>query len=416
VAEGNDKPLVVIGAGAVGVATALYLQRDGLPVTIVDPRGPGEGTSRGNASIIAVESCVPVATPGIARAVPGMLLDPLGPLAIRWAYLPRLAPWLWRFIRASAPDKVEAISIALRAILTESIPSWDPLLADAGLADMLRRNGMLLVFETEAKFAAMQPYLELQRRRGTIFDLIPPEELRQLEPTLQPIFRHAVLYREVGHTLDNFRLVQRLAEHFRRRGGQILQASARGFSAGPSGVSQVLTDAGAIDCRGAVVAAGAWSKTLARQLGADVPLDTERGYHVMLPEPGIMPRRPIYSAEGSFVATPLEHGLRLAGTVELGGLEAPPNYGRADILLRHGRRIFGSLGETGRSNWMGFRPSMPDSLPVIGPAGGHRNAWLAFGHGHLGLTLAAVTGRLVADLVAGRRPVADPAPYRADRF
>ncbi|MFO1057806.1 MAG: FAD-dependent oxidoreductase [Dongiaceae bacterium] len=412
----DDKPLVVIGAGVVGVATALYLQRHGLKVTIVDPGGPGEGTSRGNASIIAVESCVPVATPGIARAVPGMLLDPLGPLAIRWSYLPRLAPWLWQFVRASAPARVEEISIALRAILVEAIPCWEPLLADAGIADMLRRNGMLLVFESEAKFAAMQPYLELQRRRGTLFDVVAPEELRQLEPTLQPIFRHAVLYREVGHTLDNFRLVQRLAEFFRQRGGTILRAAARGFSAGAEGVTQVLTEAGAVDCRGVVVAAGAWSRRLARDLGAAVPLDTERGYHVMLPEPGIMPRRPIYSAEGSFVATPLEHGLRLAGTVELGGLEAPPNYARADILLRHGRRIFGPLGESGRSNWMGFRPSLPDSLPVIGPAGRHRNAWLAFGHGHLGLTLAAVTGRLVADLVAGRAPVADPAPYRADRF
>jgi D-amino-acid dehydrogenase len=416
VAEGTDKPLVVIGAGAVGVATALYLQRDGLPVTIVDPRGPGEGTSRGNASIIAVESCVPVATPGIARAVPGMLLDPLGPLAIRWSYLPRLAPWLWQFIRASAPDRVEAISIALRAILEQAIPCWEPLLAEAGIADMLRRNGMLLVFESEAKFAAMQPILELQRRRGTVFDIVAPEELRQLEPTLQPIFRHAVLYREVGHTLDNFRLVQLLAASFRRRGGSILQASAQGFTARPEGVSQVLTEAGPLDCRGVVVAAGAWSRRLARELGSAVPLDTERGYHVMLPEPGIMPRRPIYSAEGSFVATPLEHGLRLAGTVELGGLAAPPNYARADILLRHGRRIFGPLGEKGRSNWMGFRPSLPDSLPVIGPAARHRNAWLAFGHGHLGLTLAAVTGRLVADLVAGRPPLADPAPYRAGRF
>jgi D-amino-acid dehydrogenase len=409
-------PVAVIGAGIVGICTALYLQRAGASVVVIDPRGPGEGASRGNASIIAVESCVPVATPGIARQVPAMLMDPLGPLAIRWSYLPRLAPWLWRFVQASAPDRVEAISLALRALLVQALDAYQPLLAEAGLTGMLRRNGMLLVFESDAKFAAMQPYLELQRRRGTVMDIVAAEEIRQVEPSLAPIFRHAVLYRENAHTIDNFRLVQELAADFTRRGGTIRQASARGFAVGPEGPNQVLTDGAPVDCSAVVVAAGAWSRVLVRQLGQDLPLDTERGYHVMLPQPGVMPRLPIYSAEGSCVATPLEQGLRIAGTVELGGLEAPPNYARAAVLLQRGRRIFGALDDRGRSDWMGFRPSMPDSLPVIGPTRRHRNAFLAFGHGHVGLTLGAITGRLVAALVAGRDPGLDMAPYRADRF
>ncbi len=409
-------PVAVIGAGIVGICTALYLQRAGEAVVIIDPRGPGEGASRGNASIMAVSSCVPVATPGIGRRVPGMLMDPLAPLAIRWSYLPRLAPWLWRFLEASAPARVEAISVALRALLVESIGAYQPLLAEAGLSDMLRRNGSLLVFESDAKFAATQPYLDLQRRRGTVMDILAAEEIRQLEPSLAPIFRHAVFHRDNGHVVDNFRLAQSLAGDVVRRGGLIRQASARGFTFGPEGPTQVLTDSGAIDCRAVVLAAGAWSRTLVRQLGEDVPLDTERGYHVMLPEPGIMPRLPIFSSEGGCVATPLDGGLRIAGTVELGGLDAPPDPARAEVLLKRGRRLFGALDDRGRSDWMGFRPSMPDSLPVIGRSLRHRNAYLAFGHGHIGLTLAAITGRLVAALVEGREPGLDLAPYRSDRF
>src|SRR5258706_7197515 len=261
-----------------------------------------------------------------------MLMDPLAPLAIRWSYLPRLAPWLWRFLEASAPARVEAISIALRALLVESMGAYQPLLAEAGWSDMLRRTGSLLVFESDAKFAATQPYLELQRRRGTAMDILAAEEIRQLGPSLAPIFRHAVFHRDNGHVVDNFRLAQSLAGDVVRRGGLIRQASARGFTSGPEGRTQVLTDSCAIDCRAVVLAAGAWSRTLVRQLGEDVPLDTERGYHVMLPEPGIMPRLPIFSSEGGCVATPLDGGLRIAGTVELGGLDAPPDPARAEVL------------------------------------------------------------------------------------
>jgi D-amino-acid dehydrogenase len=178
----------------------------------------------------------------------------------------------------------------------------------------------------------------------------------------------------------------------------------------------VRTEAGTHAVDAVVVAAGAWSAELARQLGHRVPLDTERGYHVMLPDPGVMPRLPIYSGDHSFAVTPLAHGLRFAGTVELGGLDAPPNYARADVLLERGRRMFPGLRDSGMTQWMGFRPSMPDSVPVIAASPRHRNAFFAFGHGHLGLTLAAVTGRLVADLVAGRETGIDMAPFRVDRF
>jgi D-amino-acid dehydrogenase len=412
----GSRHVAVIGAGIVGVATALYLQRDGHRVTLIDRLGPGEGTSKGNAAVIAVESCVPVATPGIVRRVPGMLLDPLGPLAIRWSYLPQLAPWLWQFVRASSPARVEEISIALRALLVQAVDAYLPLLKGAGLDDMLKRTGWLGVYESEKKFLAAQGDLALQRRRGVKMDVLPAEEIRQVEPSLAPIYKHAVYYPENAYVTNNYRLVQALAESFARNGGVLLKEEARDFVIGPAGPTQVITDLGRHAVDAVAITAGTWSKRLAVRLGHRPLLDTERGYHVMFPNPGVTPRLPIYSGDYSFAVTPLEHGLRFAGTVELGGLEAPPNYARAKVLLERGRRMFPALDESGKTEWMGFRPSMPDSVPVISGSPRHPNAFFAFGHGHIGLTLGAVSGRLIADLVAGRDPGLDLRPYRIDRF
>ena len=419
--SGAGQRIVVIGAGVVGVCVALYLQRDGHAVTLVDRQGPGEGTSFGNGAVIGEESVVPVAMPGILGKVPGMLLDPLGPLAIRWSYLPRLAPWLLRFVAASRPAEVERISIALKALMDGSFDAFKPLLELAGAEAMLKRGGWVGVYETEAQFAAAQPYLELQRRRGVALDVLPPEELRQLEPALASGFHRGVYYPNVGHTVNNFRLVQELAAAFTREGGEFLRQEVRGFEMGPAngaeeGPRAVMTEAGRVPCDAVVLAAGAWSRDLARQLGETPPLDTERGYHMHLPNPGVTPRIPVYSTTYGFVSTPLEHGLRIAGTVELGGLKAAPNWKRAEVLLTHARRFFPGLETAEAKPWMGFRPSMPDSLPVISRGGRHRNAYFAFGHGHCGLMLGARTGELIAHLVAGRDPGIDMSPYRVDRF
>src|SRR5215468_579173 len=412
----GPRHIAVIGAGIVGVCTALYLQRDGHRVTLIDRLGPGEGASKGNAAVIAAESCVPVATPGILWRVPGMLLDPLGPLAIRWRYLPKLAPWLWEFVKVSSPRRVEEISKALRPLLVQAVDSYVPLLKSAGLEDILRRTGWLGVYESDKKFATAQGDLALQRRRGVRMEVLPAEEIRQFEPSLAPIYRHAVYFPENAYVTNNYRLVQTLAESLVRNGGTLLKEEVRDFALGPRGPTHVITDKGRHAADSVGLTAGAWSKALAVKLGHRPLLDTERGYHVMFPNPGVMPRLPIYSGDYSFAVTPLEHGLRFAGTVELGGLEAPPNYARANVLLERGRRMFPGLGESGKTEWMGFRPSMPDSVPVISGSAKHPNAFFTFGHGHVGLTLAAVSGRLIADLVAGRDPGLDMRPYRIDRF
>ena len=408
--------IAVIGAGIVGVSAALHLQRDGHQVTLIDERNPGEGTSKGNAAVLAVDSCAPVATPGVLWDVPKYLMDPLGPLAIRWSYLPKIAPWLLRFIAASKPERVEEISIALRSILVRATAVHRDLAQAIGEATMLRETGWLGVFESDAKFQSCQWDLDLQKRRGVEYQVMRQEEIRQFEPSLQPIFRHAVYYPENSYVLDNFRLVRDVAALFARNGGAIQKAKVTGFDFGPQGPNAVKTESGSVSCDGVVIAAGAWSKKLTAMLGHKVPLDTERGYHVTLPQPGKIPRMPLYSGDHSFAVTPLEIGLRFAGTVELGGLEAPPNYARAEILMKHGRRMFGDLNEQGRSEWMGFRPSMPDSLPVISQGRRHANTWFAYGHGHLGLTLGPVTGKIISDLVARRDPGFDLKPFRIDRF
>ncbi len=408
--------VAVIGAGIVGACTALYLLRAGFRVTLIERDAPGRGASFGNGAVIGEEAVVPVATPGILRRVPGMLRDPLGPLSVRWGYLPRIAPWLMRFLAASSPRRVEEISIALAALLKGSLAAYRELLEEAGAPEMLRRSGWLCVFETDDGFRAFQPMLELQRRRGVRHGLLGAAEVRQFEPTLAPIFARAIHYPDVAYTIDCLGLVEVLVQAAQHRGGTLRRAAAHGFDIGPEGPRAVLTNEGPIPCHAVVLAAGAWSKDLAKMLGAPVPLDTERGYHVQMADPQVMPRLPIYSTERGMVATPLEAGLRVGGTVELGGLKAAPNWDRAEVLLKQARRWFPGLHVEGHSRWMGFRPSMPDSLPVIGRSPAFSNVILAFGHGHCGMMMGARTGKIVADLLAGRDPGIDMNPYAPGRF
>ncbi len=413
---GEKKKVVVIGAGAIGVCTALYLLRDGHDVTLVEKDGPAEGASFGNGSVIGEESVVPVAMPGIFWRVPKMLLNPLGPLAVRWSYLPQLAPWLVEFLKASSPARVEEISKALAALMAGTFEAYDPLLEMAGEPDMIRRTGWMGVYETEQGFANDSRYLDIQKRRGVEHEILQAEEIRQLEPSLAPIFKRAVYYPKVGYSINNYRMVRAFAEAFQRGGGGYMQAEVSGFDIGEAGPRAVRTDKETVACDAVVVAAGAWSKPLAEALGAPVLLDTERGYHMTYPTPGVAPRLPVYSTERAFVATPLENGLRVAGTVELGGLKAAPNWNRSKVLESHVSRWYPDLNTKGGKPWMGFRPSMPDSLPVIGRSPRHANAFLAFGHGHCGLMLAARTGALVAEMVSDKPMSLDMTPYRPDRF
>jgi len=415
-ASPSAPPTVVIGAGVVGLCCARALQQQGRQVLIVDPDAPGHGTSFGNAGILSVGSVLPEATPGLLRRVPGMLMDPLGPLTIRWRYLPQLLPYLARLLRNSTPERVEQLSEALAPLVLNGLDSYRTLLDEAEFSTLIRRQGCLYLFETEAQQDAARVDNEMRRRRGVPVELLGPAEVKQLVPALGPAVAGGALATASGHTVSPLRLSQTLAAAIEADGGRFLRDRVTGFDFAGDGPSHVLTAGGRQPAQDVVLAAGAFSGRLARDLGHRVPLDTERGYHVMLPDPGFELRLPLLVAGAGFAVTPMEHGVRIAGTVEFAGLDAPPNYDRADVLLRHGRRLFPSLQDHGAERWMGFRPSLPDSLPVIGRSPRHRNVFFAFGHGHLGLSLAAVTGRMVAALAAGETPPVDPAPYAIDRF
>ncbi len=415
--HGAPPSTVVVGAGIVGISCARSLQREGAAVTVIDPLAPGRGTSFGNAGGIAVTEVAPQALPGIMRRVPRWLMDPLGPLAIRWSYLPRLAPWLWRFWRASRRERVEAAAAALASLLSHAYDDYEPLLVEAGIRDILYRKGCISLYESEEALRADAFEWELKRRHGVRVERLAPEELRQMEPELAPIFKLGMFVPDWGHVADPYRVVASIAEHFAREGGTIREARAVGFELGGEGPLALRTESGErIPFERLVIAAGAWSGRLAKLLGSPVPLETERGYHTTLPHPNVSLNRMLHSAEGGFVATPMAMGLRLSGTVELGGLELPPNYARARVLVERARRFLPRLDASGGSEWMGFRPSLPDSLPVISPSPHFGNVFYAFGHGHLGLTGGATTGRIIASLAAGRDPGIDLAPFRVDRF
>ena len=406
----------VIGAGIVGVCCALYLQRQGQQVSIVDPETPGDGASFGNAGFITPGSCAPVGMPGLLAKVPQMLRDPLGPLFIRWRYLPRITPWLLRLLAASTPARVEEISLAMRSLNQSALEDFMPLLRDAQAGNLIRHDGRLEVYKDQASLDKSALKYALMRRREVTFSVIGAEELHNLEPALAPEYGCAVQIPESVHTTDPFKLTQTLFEDFRKQGGELLRERALGFEMGAAGPVKLLTDAGSHPLDTVVVAAGAYSRGLARQLGSKVPLDTERGYHMMLPEAGITLNHPISSGDHHFAITPMADGIRLAGTDEFAGLQAPPNYARADALYASAIKMFPGLNRQGATRWMGRRPSIPDSLPVISSSPRFRSVYFAFGHGHLGLTGAAVTGKLIAEMVTGKPHNISLTPYRVDRF
>lgn len=419
-ASSASAPVVVVGAGIVGMACATYLQRDGRKVVVIDPGGPGEGASYGNAGCLNGSSVVPVSMPGTLAKVPGWLSDPTGPLSIRWSYLPRLLPWLYRFVRAGRPERVQAQAVALRGLLAPTVGMYRALAASVGAEGLIHRSGHLMVYRSEESFAADAGANQLRADNGIEIADLTCDELRQLEPALSNAYVRARLIAENGHCGNPLRFTQMLAEAFVGQGGEIRRAPAQRFSFSDGRVDAVLTSAGREPASAIVVAAGAWSKPLAAELGERVPLDTERGYHAMIARPEVQPRLPVMEADGKFVATPMDQGLRMAGTVEFAGLEAAPDWRRARVLLDQGKKMFPGLardiGEDRVALWMGFRPSLPDSLPVIGPSRAHPNAFFAFGHGHVGLAGAPMTGRIVADMVAGRPPAIDVRPFSAGRF
>ena len=408
--------VTVIGAGIVGMSSARWLQRKGLAVTVIDPLAPGESCSFGNAGIISPGAVAPLATPGMIWKALGWLFDPLGPFAVRWSYMPKAAPWLLRLLANSRRSRVEAIADALHALNAPTLEAYRELLDAADFSDLIRVDGSLTVYESEAELEADAYLWEMREARGMTAQRLGRDALRQMEPALNPDLACGMFVEASAHVVSPSRVVKTIAERFLADGGEIVARRVEGFDVGPEGPRAVHLDGDSRPVESVVIAAGAWSHRLAAKLGSRVPLEAERGYHVTIAEPGVAPRHPVALAGAGFYATPMEMGLRVAGTVELAGVDAAPDYRRARVLLDHARRLYPDLKTDGASEWMGCRPSLPDSLPVIGRSPRFANVYYGFGHGHLGLTEGAITGKLIAQLVAGETPSIDLAPYRADRF
>jgi D-amino-acid dehydrogenase len=345
-----------------------------------------------------------------------MLFDAASPLKLRWGHLPRALPWFLRFIAAARPAQVEAIADARNALLSRLHEGLDPLVAEAGAGDLIDHSGLLMTFESEASFAGAAYAIDLRRRRGVAMDILDGNEARQIEPALTPAIVRAVHVPRLAHTLDPLRLTQALARSFERNGGEIVRAAVRGFDIGPDGPRRALTDNGALDVDRIVLAAGVWSRPLAAQLGTSVPLEAERGYHTMFADPGVRMRVAVMSVDRYIAVTPMANGVRAAGMAEFAPPEAPPDMENARRVRRHAEALVPGLKGERASEWMGPRPSHPDSKPVIGRSPRFANVFFAFGHDHIGLALSGITGKLIGELVAGRPSSVDLAPFRADRF
>jgi len=408
--------IAVVGAGIVGVSTAIWLQRDGHSVTLIDRLGPGEGTSHGNAGVLASNSIVPVTTPGLWKKAPGMLLDPDGPLFLKWSYLPRMLPWLVKYMRSCKPDEVRRIASAIAGVVGNSLVEHQQLSRGTKAERWITPSDYVFAYRNRAHFEQDKFGWALRKANGYSWEELEGDAFHAYDATFKSTADFGVRCPDNGHIKDPGRYVKDLATHFTEQGGTLRIAEVQDVACDGDKVAGVLTDQGRIDCDRVVIATGAWSKPLAKILGVDVPLESERGYHMEFYEPSVVPRAPTMVAAGKFVLTPMDGRLRLAGLVEFGGLEAPPREAAFELLERSLRKAIPGItwGET--KKWMGHRPAPTDSIPVIGEVQGTKGAYLGFGHHHIGLTAGPKTGRLIADMIAGRTANMDLGPYSPSRF
>jgi D-amino-acid dehydrogenase len=407
---------VIVGGGIIGTAIAFALQRDGHNVTIVEPDDLGTGAAAGSAGYISVGEIFPLASPDVVWNTPRMLFDPLGPLAIDPRYLFKLVPWGLRFLAAARPSRRERGIDALASLNRDATTYLERLARDAGIDDLLSLDGGLLVCRDVSSLRRLQSHVPVLESHGIRVEVLDAAQLRKLEPALKPQLAGALLFPDSARCADPRAFGVRLGERIVRDGAAVARAKATALRPLASGAWEVITANDTLKAERVIVATGVWSGQLLDSLGYRVPIETERGYHLMLPEPRVELYRPMVFEEAHFCATPMNGGLRLAGTVEFAGTHAPMNPRRSDILFDLASQYIEGLHLGMPSRWMGFRPSLPDSLPAIGASARHANLFYCFGHQHLGLTQAAISARCIADLVARRRPPIDLAPFDLRRF
>jgi len=409
----------IVGAGIVGMSTAAFLQRQGHAVTVIDRVPPGEGCSFGNAGGLAFAEIAPTIHPKVLLKIPGWLMNPLGPLTIRWSYLPKALPWFLAAGRNAMPDRVRVITEARANLAMRCVSDFKSLLSPAAVDDLIRFQDTLRLYDSEEQFRSEASERDTKNAYGFETPRLSGGEVRELEPAIGPNVHCGVFHGGWYFVTNPERVVKTIAADVVSNGGKIIADDVVALERADGRVNALrLKQAGTLAVDRLVICAGAYSHLLAKQLGENILLEAERGYHMVLPNSGVSLSRSITYARTPGAATPMEMGLRLAGTDEFAGLDAEPNYARSDALWRIFKKVLPGLREPDEATtrWMGRRPGTPDSLPVIGPSTTTSNVWYGFGHGHMGLTWGPTTGRLIAELMTGAKCNLDLTPFRADRF
>ena len=408
------KSVAVIGAGIVGICSAYFLQKSGFKVTLVDHNKPGSMTSYGHACTFADYACIPVNSPTIFKDLPSLLLKQNGPLAVDFKYILKNLPWALSFLKNCRKNKVEYIASSLANFLSHSRLSYDQLFEEVDVSQYINNNETLYLYKTEKEFQAAKYSIDLRKKNNVKIKKLNAAEIHEIEPNIAQVYFCGLIFEGSRHTINPIKVSEKIFETFLQNGGSYINKKITLINNSVNGVT-ITSENNTFDFDKIIISAGSWSRELALMIGDKFPLDTERGYHVLFENEKKLISRPVGWSQSGFYLIQIEEGIRAAGTVEIAGLQKNPNPKRLKMIENESRKLIPTLGKV-KSTWLGFRPTLPDSLPVIGQSTKNKNVFYAFGHQHIGWTLGAVTGKAITELVNNRNPNFDLSSFNPNRF
>ncbi len=408
------KSVAVIGAGIVGICSAYFLQKSGFKVTLVDHNKPGSMTSYGHACTFADYACIPVNSPTIFKDLPSLLLKQNGPLAVDFKYILKNLPWALSFLKNCRKNKVEYIASSLANFLSHSRLSYDQLFEEVDVSQYINNNETLYLYKTEKEFQAAKYSIDLRKKNNVKIKKLNAAEIYDMEPNIAQVYFCGLIFEGSRHTINPIKVSEKIFETFLQNGGSYINKKITLINNTVNGVT-ITSENNTFDFDKIIISAGSWSRELALMIGDKFPLDTERGYHVLFENEKKLISRPVGWSQSGFYLIQIEEGIRAAGTVEIAGLQKNPNPKRLKMIENESRKLIPTLGKV-KSTWLGFRPTLPDSLPVIGQSTKNKNVFYAFGHQHIGWTLGAVTGKAITELVNNRNPNFDLSSFNPNRF